>query len=82
SDAWAGISHAPLSFLRGPDHVLALGRTTFRGFAGTSGTADFAHVWFVDQESIIGVRVFEDTAIAARYKGAAGLPEPGGAGPR
>jgi Ketosteroid isomerase-related protein len=69
SDGWAGVDHAPLSFLPGADHVVALGRTTFHGFAGTSGSADFAHVWLLDEARVVGVRVFEDTAIAARFKG-------------
>lgn len=83
---WAAVTHAPLSFLHGSDHgsdhVLALGRTRFVGFGGTSGTAEFAHVWLLDEHRIVGVRVFEDTAIAAAHKGTPGGAGTGGVAPR
>lgn len=65
---WAELTHLPESYLSGPGHVLALGRSTYLGPSGNRGSADFAHLWLFDADRVIGVRIFEDTAIAGRYR--------------
>lgn len=65
---WAAVEHRPVQYLTGPDHVLALGRTSFHAHSGEVDVGGFAHLWLLAEGEVTGVQVFEDTAVALRHR--------------
>ena len=73
----AEVRYEPTEYFVGEDHVLALGQAAYAGPHG-GGTADFAHLWLHAGGLVIGVRAFEDTAVALRHRGSEGHDQPPG----
>lgn len=67
-EQWAQLTYTPHAYLSGAEHVIALGRSIYVSHTGTRGSAEFAHVWLFADDRVVGVRVFEDTAIAGLHR--------------